>query len=236
MATLIAAARPTRKQVDPGSFRCALPDDRQDEPRTKSRRRRTDSQPPRCGGRARRRVAGASATGGAKDGTTDNANRHALRGPGGEFCRKDGGATAQLTPPRAGTEAAPLIGPALLPAREGVGVPAPTHRPPAAVPPTQGGRGGRATVGRPRPGEHGYKFVNFLHEYSERPLDLPSQLDKDRPRLTAKRRAHVFTLQLLRARAFHSGLVPTWHAAIPFVQSTGEQLREGDIYLSWIPV
>ena len=72
------------------------------------------------------------------------------------------------------------------PAREGGNVLAPTHRPPTAVPPTRrlpalgsdpGGQRGAAAVGRPRPGEHGYKFVNFLHDYSERPLDLPSLLD-----------------------------------------------------------
>ena len=97
-------------------------------------------------------------------------------------------------------------------------------------------KGGGATVGQPRPGEHSYKFVNFLHEYSERLLGLPSQLDEDRPRYTVKRRALVFALQLSRDRSFHSGLVLTWHAAIPFMQSTGEQLREGNTYLSWIPV
>ena len=71
---------------------------------------------------------------------------------------------------------------------------------------------------------------------SERPIDLPSQLDEDRPRLPVKQRAHHFALQLLQAHAFHSGLVSTWNATIPFVRSTGEQLREGNVYPSWIPV
>ena len=201
-----------------------------------SRRRRTASQPPRDGGRARRRAAGAGATGDTDDETPGSTNRHALRGPGGKLCRKDGAAAKKLVPLHTSPEATPPVGPAPLPAQEGGCALAPTHGPLAAVPPPQGRRVGAATAGRPRPHEDGYNFVVFLYKYSKRPIDLPSWLDEDRPGLPVKQCAHHFALQLSRARAFHSGLMSTWNATIPFVRSTGEQLRERNIYLSWISV
>ena len=99
-----------------------------------------------------------------------------------------------------------------------------------------GGQQGATIIDRAHTSEHDYEFVNFLHDYSERPLDLPSWHDEDRPSCTGKRHAHIFALQLSRARSFHSGQAQTGHAEIPFAPNTGEQIREGDIYLSCIPV
>ena len=127
----IAERRPARRLAEPGSFGYEPPDDHPDEPVVQPRRRRAASQPPRDGGRARRRAGGAGATGGADDGTLGSANRHALRGPGGKFCRKDVAATTELAPLRTGPEATPPVGPAPLPAQD----PTPTQGPPAAVPP-----------------------------------------------------------------------------------------------------
>ena len=78
--------------------------------------------------------------------------------------------------------------------------------------------------------------MNFLIGYSEGPLDLPSRHDDDRAPCTSKRRAYICALQLSLARAYHSGLVQTWHPEISFSPNTGEQIRKKDIFLSWIPV
>ena len=138
-----------------------------------------------------------------------------------------------------GAAAAAVAGPPS--AYAGGGVLVPTHRPPMAVPATRlfpalgsvpGGQQGGTIVDRARNSEHDYEFVNFLHDYSERSIDLPSRNDKDRPSCTGKRRAHIFALQLSRARAFHSGQAQNWHAEIPVrVEHWGADTQGGHLPL-----
>ena len=217
--------------MEPALFRYAPPDDRPDEPAVQHRRRRATDQP---GGFSRRRTGGTGATVGTDAGPPGGTSRHALRRPSGKFTRRDGGAAAGPTPPRPSPVATSAVGYA--PTQERGGACAPTRGPPATSPSPQARRGAPAVTACPRPHDAHYEFVDFLDDYSARPVDLPSRIDDYRPRLASTQRAHQFALQLSLARAVHSGHTESWNASIPFVRDTGEDLREQGIFLSWVPV
>ena len=160
--------------MKPALFRYAPPDDRPDEPTVQHRRRRAADQP---GGRTRRRTGGTGTTVGTDAGAPGGTSRHALRGPSGKFTGRDRGAAKGPAPPRPGPGAMPAVGRAL--AQEQGGARAPALGPPATSPSPQVRRGAPAAATRPRPHDAYYEFVDFLDDYSARPVDLPSRIDSD---------------------------------------------------------